>query len=89
MFGIGLKVVPLLQHTPPGVLPHWGRVRNFVPPRGSDGGLYTGFEPPSPRRGASIVPRRSPRVAGLVHVSVMTVPKMGITREICNFEHLY
>ena len=63
----------------------------MCPPRGSDGGLYTGFEPPIPRRGASIVPRRSPRVAGLVHVSVVTVPKMGITREICNFvfEHLY
>ena len=30
LFGIGLKVVPLLQHTPPATL--WGRVRNFVPP---------------------------------------------------------
>ena len=48
-----------------------------------------GFKPPRLRRGASIVSHRSPRVAGLVHVSLVTVPKMGLTREIRNFEHLY
>ena len=36
LFGIGLKVVPLLQHTPPVArmwhVAHWRRVRNFVPP---------------------------------------------------------
>ena len=35
-FGIGLKLVPLLQHTPPVArmwhVAHWRRVRNFVPP---------------------------------------------------------
>ena len=48
-----------------------------------------GFKPPRLRRGTSFVSHRSPRVAGLVHVSLVTVPKMGLTREIRNFEHLY
>ena len=37
--------------------------------------------------GPNLVSNRLPRVAGATHAGVVTVQKMGSTREISNFEH--
>eukprot|EP00964_Phaeocystis_antarctica_P083785 scaffold52736_cov55-Phaeocystis_antarctica.AAC.1 len=54
-----------------------GARATLCPPRGSDGGMHTVFRSSGPKLGVSNVPNWSPRVAGLTHASVVTIPKMG------------
>ena len=49
----------------------------MCPPKGSGGGIYTVVRSSGPKLGVSIVPNRSPRVAGITHASVVTILKKG------------
>ena len=67
------SIVPL-QHASRHTV---GARATFCPPKGSGGGMYTGFRSSGPKLGVSSVPNRSPRVAGITQASVVTILKMG------------